>query len=142
MAQRVPSDHPTVETVRARVERHGGRHRLTVPSSVLPNEESVIQVVVDERTRFASVRPIGDEERWLTGLYDTHRSAEEGGDDRLGRWLDENDRQAGSSVEFDIVAEGRTYGIRPPGETAIYRIADAPDAGLAAIARDLEDAEE
>ena len=39
----------------------------------------------------------------------------------------------------DVAEAGFFYGLRAPGEAAVYEVPDRPDDGLAAIARELED---
>ena len=141
MADRLPSDHPSIETVRARVERHGGGKRLAVPEAVLPTDESVVRVVVDEDTRFARLGAGSTDARWIVGLYETSRAAADpsAGTNQLASWLDDHDRSVGSSVEFDVIEPDYCYGLREPGARTVYRGIKRSSTGLDAIARDLSD---
>ena len=141
MADRLPSDHDSVETVRARVERHGGSRRLAIPREAVPDDESLVRVVLDERIRFGRLNEGTEDDRWLVGVFDTTRGASDhgSGQDRLDPWLDENDRSIGSSVEVDVIEPGRRYGLRVPGARTVYTGVERPDAGLDAIARRLAD---
>lgn len=141
MANRLPSDHASIETVRARIERHGGGYRLSVPRSVVPSDETVVRVVLEESVRFARLGRDGTEQRWITGVYGTSRGAREPdiGDDRLPAWLDRIGRDVGTSVELDVIESGERYGLREPGTRTVYAAPDSPADGLASIAADLTD---
>lgn len=141
MADRLPSDHPSIETVRARVERHGGGKRLAVPEAVLPANESVVRVVVDEETRFARLGAGRTDARWIVGLYETSRAAADpsAGTNQLESWLDEHERTVGSSVEVDVIEQDYCYGLREPGTRTVYRGIERSSTGLDAIASDLVD---
>ena len=141
MTDRLPSDHPSIETVRVPVERHGGGLRLAVPTDVIPADETVVRIIVDERTRFASFTRMNGESQWLIGVYDTMKgaSAPSTGTNRLVEWLTDRERGPGSSVEIDVIEPGFLYGLREPGTRTVYQGFERPSASLSAIARDLED---
>lgn len=147
---RLPSDHPSIVTIRATVARHvGSRRRIELDDEPgLPAPEDVARVVVDERTHFARVAAHssdGPGTRWLTALHDSAavaRNPAEGdaapGGARLQAWLDERDRRPGGTVLVDVIEPGYALGLRAPGETVVYPAFERPDEGLAAIARELE----
>jgi hypothetical protein len=124
-----------VETVRASIASAGAldRPKLLAPERTMP--EGVVRVEADETTYHAAVE-VGLE---LRGLYDNARLARTGeGENHLGRWVDAKGLEAGRSALVDVVVEGEQYGLRAPGETAVYRVVDSPDDGLASIAEDLD----
>lgn len=143
MADRIASDHPTIDSIRAEVVRHGGRRRrLKVPASertVVPGD-GVIEVIVDERTCFARCQEIRDQPA-IVGLYDTMAAAKDEvtGSDWLVNWLDDNGHSIGSSVLLDVLQPGKRIGLRSPGDRAVYDVPQSPDNSLAEIARDLSD---
>ncbi len=139
MVDRVPSDHPTVRTIRTEVVRHGGRRRrLELPpdaTEVLP-EDGTIEVRVDDHRRFARCRRVDDRSA-IVGLYETHSGAngDTEGTDGLRDWLDASERPVGSSVLLDIVADGTRIGLRVPGQRVVYESPQTRDDSLADIAR-------
>lgn len=141
MSDRLPSDHPAIETVRAQVRRHGGGRRIEVDAGVLPADD-VVRVILVGKTRYASVdtSPAGTH-RWLTGVYASPRHARTPGSspDLLAGWLDDADVAVGSSVHLDVIEPGFAYGLREAGTRTVYRGVEAPDDSLARIARDAEE---
>lgn len=141
---RIPSDHASIESVRAQVVRHGGgRGRLEIPNGVLPDADGMMRVVIDEEIRFGSiVTNAGEEDDWLTGVYDSPRLARSGsGENALDQWLEDHDRSIGSSVHVDIITHGYAIGLRAPGDRELYPSVESPSSSLDAIARSLEDSE-
>ena len=138
MTDRIPSDHPTVETVRATLSRRGRtRSRLSLPDDDrFPLEP--VRLVLDgdiSHARIESNRAgIG-----IDGAYDNARLARENtGTDRLEEWRASTGIEYGRSVLVDVVEPGFLYGVREPGERAVYTAVESPDESLAAIARDLD----
>lgn len=139
MVDRVPSDHPSIRTVRTEVVRHGGRRRrLELPpdaTEVLP-EDGTIEVLVDDHRRFARCRRV-DDRLAIVGVYETHSAAsgDTEGTDGLRDWLDASERPIGSSVLLDIIEEGTRVGLRVPGQRVVYKSPQTRDDSLADIAR-------
>jgi hypothetical protein len=78
----------------------------------------------------------------VAGAYETPDMARAGdGTDHLGPWLESTGRSAGSTVLLDAIEPGFAYGLREPGERAIYDAVEKPSDSLASIARDLEGGE-
>jgi hypothetical protein len=128
-----------VETVRASIEQAGAlnRPKVVVPEGTMP--EGVVRVEADDSTYHADVQVGLDDEVEIRGLYDNARLARErDGENRLAEWVGEKDLEAGRSALVDVVVDGEQYGLRAPGETAVYRVADAPDDSLASIAEDVD----
>ena len=142
MGERVGSDHPAVTTLRGTLVRRGGTRR---PAVELPDVEcealpadGQVRVVVDGRQRHA---PVGDRggTRAIYGAYDNARLARErSGEDRLAAWVDDRDLDFGRSVLVDVVEDGELYGLRVPGEEAVYEADRGPTDSLRRIAEDLE----
>lgn len=127
------------ETVRASIERDGAldRPKLVVPEGAVP--EGIVRVDAAETTYHAPVEVGlgGDVE--LRGLYDNARLARTGeGENHLAEWVESAGLEAGRSALVDVVLEGEQYGLRAPGDRAVYDVMDEPDDSLASIAEDLD----
>ena len=146
MTDRISSDHPSITTVRATLERHGAtdRPRIAIPpthAEAVPAGE-VVRLVLDERTYHARVdRTFDGEGRQLTGAYDSPTYAREpgSGPNRLAAWVASADLTIGGSVLVDVIEPGFAYGLRKPGATAVYDAIEPPKDSLAAIARSIEE---
>ena len=141
MSDRLPSDHPTVETHRVTVSRHGGGRRIDVSEEVLPIDPPV-RLILEENTRYARVaHPPDGSGSWITGAFASPHLARTGsGDaDELAQWLDDRSIRTGSSLHLDVLEAGFSYGLREAGERVIYRDVSPPARSLADIARSLRD---
>jgi hypothetical protein len=145
VAERVPSDHESITTVRATLERVGRTDR---PKVVLPVDrpmefapDEVVRVVVDGRTCHTQVATDLDGRPELRGAFDSPTLARDpgAGADRLAAWVDDAALEFGGSVLVDVVTDGFEYGLRAPGERTVYEATARPDEGLASIARDVEE---
>ena len=139
MPERLPSDHPSVETVEVTLDSWGRtRSRLSVPADDrFP--AGAVRLVIDGDTRHATIEQAGDGQREVKGAYDNARLAREhGGEDRLEGWRRAVGLDHGRRVALDIVESGFLYGIRKPGERAVYEAVESPNESLASIARDLD----
>ena len=141
--ERISAAHPTVETLRARVERHGGRrHRLVLPAAPsVPEPGTTVRVIFDDGTRFAPITAgRSADERWITAVYRSLAGANAGDDSAnvLSEWLGAADRSPGRTVLVDVLVPEYAFGFRIPGEQRTYPIIDPPDEGLADIAQDLD----
>jgi len=141
MADGVGSDNPSVRTLRGRLERRGGTRRpvVEVPDEErdsLPSEGTV-RLVIDGDQRHAPVVSRG-ETRGFAGAYDNARRARErDGADRLAEWAEREGVEFGRSVLVDVVEAGGVYGLRLPGEEAVYAVEPGPADSLRHIAEDL-----
>ncbi len=134
---RVSSDG--VETVRAEIVESGAldRPKLDVPEGTMP--EGVVRVDADDATYHAPVAVGLDGDVELRGLYDNPRLARDrDGENHLADWVESQGLEAGRTVLVDILVDGTQYGLRAPGDDAVYGVAESPDDDLAAIAEDLD----
>lgn len=142
MGERVASDHPSIVSLRGRLVRRGGTRR---PAVEVPAEDAeqlpagdVVRLLLDGRERWAPVGARG-ETRALFGAFDNARRAREReGSDRLAEWVADRDLAVGRSVVVDVVVAGEVYGLRVPGEDAVYDATSGPADSLRRIAEDLE----
>ncbi len=144
MADRISSDHPSVQTVRATCTATPTGRRLEIPSAdrdAFPTDD-VVRVVIAGDELFAQVeRALTGDDLSIPGVYETPDLAREpsGGNDRLAAWLDETDISTGGSVLVDVVEPEFLYGLRAPGETAFYNAREPPSDSLSSIAKDIQD---
>ena len=139
MTERVASDTPGVEHVEGTVERHGATTRLRVglPTDAPLTAGDVVRLVLDDTEYFT--RPTETTEGIaIVDAAETPALARDpdGDENHLVAWLDDRALAEGRTVHLDVVVEGYRYGLRAPGERAVYD-ATEPDRGLASIARDL-----
>lgn len=141
MPDQVRHDSASVETVDGRLIRRGHSRRLVVelPNDVALTPGSVVRLVLDE-TEFkilpqTSLDGSGIE---IRGAYDTADGARNPGSapNRLEEWIESEELAAGRTVHLDIVTDEFRYGLRAPGEEAIYP-AGRPTSSLQDIAEDL-----
>lgn len=145
MPERVPSDHDAVDTHRATVERVGrtDRHKVVVPEAAadaVPTDE-VVRLDFDDATYHARVEQDLEGVPVFKGAYDTPSLARSPGDgeNHLADWIAGTGVAVGDSVLLDIVTEGFKFGLRAPGERAVYEATEPPSDSLSQIARDLKD---
>lgn len=142
MPDSVPSD--AVDSVRATLERAGrtDRPKITIPDDARETvpEGELVRVSIGDAVYHAQIDLAIDDSLELRGLYDNARLAREAdGGNRLGEWADEKGLDFGRTVHLDLLDQGFFYGLRAPGESAVYHVPDRPDDDLADIASDLED---
>ena len=139
MPERVPSDHPSVETTRATLERRGRtRARLALPDDDrFP--PGPVRLVLGGDTYHAEIERDFAGDRRITGAYDNARLAREReGENRLDEWRTGSEIDLGRSVLVDVVEPGFLYGVREPGERVVYEALESPSESLASIARSLD----
>lgn len=148
----IPSDHDSIRTLRARLDADAtGRLRVALDADApVPTGSGdtgvgadVVRVVLEGTDRYARPREDRGGDRILVpAVYDAPGTARDpGGDavDRLAAWTAAHDRSAGDPVLLDVVESGVRYGLRIPGDRAVYEDRRAVDDSLASIARDLEE---
>ncbi|QLG49273.1 DUF7112 family protein [Natrinema halophilum] len=144
MADRIASDHPSVQTIRSTCTETATGVKLEVPADErdsFPVDE-VVRVVLDGDELFARIeRALTGDELSIPGVYEMPDGARNPSDatDRLTSWIDDHDVPANGSVLIDIVEPEFLYGCRAPGETAYYDAREPPNDSLSEIAKDLEE---
>lgn len=144
MPNRLPHDHPSIDSVRATIERAGSTAH---PKLVLPEEpalfpEGVAHVTIDGQQYHARIDRSFEGVPEIRSIRDNARLARRGKTDavnRLREWFDAGDLGFGRSIHVDIIEPGHQYAIRRPGEQAVYTTIAQPDQSLSAIARELGD---
>lgn len=143
MTDRIPHDDPSVRAVRARLVRAGRTDR---PKIVLPDDETLfpecedpVRVVLGGRSYRAYLDHDFDGVPEIRALRENARMAREGeGENALAAWFRDSSLDFGRSVHVDVIDPGHHYGVRAPGERAVYTTHDAPAESLADIAKDLD----
>ena len=144
MADRIASDHPSVQTVRATCTATATGVSIELPSEdrdAFPVDD-VVRVVLDGEELFARIeRALTGDELSIPGVYETpdHARDPSGGTDRLPEWIDDRGIPTGGSVLIDVVEPDFLYGLREPGATAYYDAYEPPSDSLSEIAKNLED---
>lgn len=141
MADRVPSDHATVETHRVPVESVGrtDRPRVVLPDAVSLAEGDVVRFALDGDRYHAAVDTNLDGDCVVSHVADNARLARErDGENRLAEWLADADVALGGTAHLDVLTEGEEYGLRTPGKRVVYTATGGPDSSLADIANDLD----
>jgi hypothetical protein len=136
---RVAADNPSVETIRATLARAGrtDRPKVALPDSFDVPEGSP-RLVLDDHEYHARIELSLRDEPEIRGAYDNARLARTGeGENRLAEWVAENGLEFGRSVLVDVVLSGQLYGLRAPGDHAVYEVSER-DEGLASIAEEIE----
>lgn len=145
MPDSVSSD--AVDSVRATLARAGrtDRPKVTIPDDArdrFPTEE-VVRLDLGGKTRHARVERALDDTLEFRGAYANARQAREAdGENLLAAWADDAGLDFGRTVHLDVVDEGTAYGLRAPGERAVYTVATSPDDSLADIAKQTQEREE
>ena len=144
MADRIASDHPSVQTVRSTCAETTTGVRLEIPADgreAFPTDE-VVRIVIEGEELFGRVeRALTGDDLSIPGVYETPDGARDpsGATDRLAEWIDEGSVSKGGSVLIDVVEPDFLYGLRAPGETTYYDAYEPPNSSLSDIAKDLED---
>ncbi|OVE85013.1 DUF7112 family protein [Natronolimnobius baerhuensis] len=143
MADRIASDHPSVQTVRATCTETATGVRIELPAEdrdAFPTDE-VVRVAVDRDECFARVeRPLTGDGLSIPGIYETPDTARDpsGGIDLLADWTADHGITPGGSILVDVIEPDFYYGLREPGETNYYDAYEPPSKSLSDIAKGLE----
>ncbi|MFC7070440.1 DUF7112 family protein [Halobaculum lipolyticum] len=144
MSDRLASDAAEVATFRARLARSGGTRLpcLRIPDDADLAAGDEIRLVLDGAQRHATVT--SDAKGLLVrGAYDNRRLMREAatgeGENRLVEWTREHGRAPDDAVDLDEVDPGYLYGLRVPGERAVYTVTKRANSGLQDIADSLYD---
>lgn len=143
MADRIPSDHRSITTVRASIVRRGATNR---PAIELPDDAAdsfpagdVVRIVLDGDEQHGRIEDrMGD--LVIPGVYDAPEFARQPGEasNRLVEWHDQTNLSFGQSVKIDVIEQGFKYGVRKPGDRTVYDATESPDDSLASIAEQTE----
>jgi hypothetical protein len=144
---RVRSD--ALRTIDASLVGHGAidRPAIELPADVDTGEDGavpageVLRLALDGDTRHCRFEAYGGDTR-ATGVFDTPDLVRSPGDgeNRLRERIDAHDLSIGRTVHLDVIEAGFAYGLRAPGESAVYDApSDSPDDSLASIAEGLDD---
>lgn len=143
MPDRVAHDHPTIETLDAKLGRYGGTRRpeIRLPETDAVSVGDVIRIVLDGSEYRTQIERQSDGSPVINGAYETPRLARNPGSaaDALQPWVADRDLDFGRTVHVDVVDPDHKIGLRAPGEAATYETTATPDDSLAAIARDIEE---
>ncbi|GGN18963.1 DUF7112 family protein [Halarchaeum nitratireducens] len=140
MVERVTSEG--VRTVDTVLERYGSTNRpqLRVTDSDAVPVGEVVRLAVDDAEYRTRVAEDASGSAVLRGAFESPRLARTPGEgeNHLRAWLHALDLDYGRTIHLDVVTSDYKYGVRAPGERATYAATEAPDDGLASIARDLD----
>jgi len=143
VSDRVPSDHGTVDSHRVRLATVGrtGRPRIPIPDGLDCAVGDVIRLSLEGDRGHAEVTSDLSGEPEIRGVYANARLARSDGEgeNALAAWVEEYGLLADDPFLIDVLTPGYAYGLRRPGERVVYRAVDPPDAGLADIARGLDE---
>lgn len=139
MSDSVHSD--AVDTVDATLVRAGrtARPKIELPDEAdLPVGETILLVLDGSRCHVQPERAI-DDTLEVRGAYDNARKAREtAGENRLIEWFESRRLDFGRTVHLDVIDAGHAYGLRAPGETAVYEVPKHPDGTLSDIAEEVD----
>jgi hypothetical protein len=141
MTERVPHDADGVPTYDGVVTRQGrtGRYTVRFPTEANLPLETVVRIVLDgSEYRTQAVQPFREDGIEIRGVFDSARETREPqvGDRHLTRWIEAKGVEPGRTVHLDIVVPDYRYGLRVPGQEAVYHPSE-PDSSLRNIAEDL-----
>ncbi|ELZ01502.1 hypothetical protein C482_06999 [Natrialba chahannaoensis JCM 10990] len=144
MADRIASDHPSVQTVRSTCSETATGVQLAIPADDREafTTDDIVRIVLDGDECFAQIeRALVGDDLTIPGVYETPDLARDpsGGTDRLEAWVDDHAIANEGSVLIDIVEPDFLYGLREPGSTAYYDAYEPPSDSLSSIAKDLEE---
>ena len=141
MSERIAHDHPTIETVGARIGRHGGTRRpeIRVETRLECETDTLVRLVLADTEYRARVERTDSESTVFRHAASTPRLARnpDQSENAIVEWVSDRDLTAGRSIHVDIVEPGFRYGLRAPGEKAVYD-SGKPRDSLTDIARGLD----
>lgn len=141
MTDAVRHDAAGISTYDGEITRIGrtGRYGIRFPPETELTQDSVVRIVIDgSEYRTNPIQPFREEGIEIRGVFDSARQAREpqGADGHLNPWIESNELEIGRTVHLDVVVEDFRYGLRAPGETAVYDPSE-PESSLRDIAEDL-----
>ena len=124
MADRVPSDHETIETHRVRLGTVGrtSRPSIDVPDAIEAAAGDVVRLSFGGDEYHARVERGVEGTPQFRAAFDNARLARsDDGEDRLGEWLATADVDPGRSLLLDVLTDGYHYGLREPADRVLGR---------------------
>lgn len=119
------------------------------PKLVLPEDanetttlfpESIVHCVLSGEQYHARIEWNFDGIPEIRSVRDNSRLIREReGENRLHEWFEASNLGFDRSVHVDVIEPGHLYGVRVPGDRAIYTDVPKPNSSLTDIARDLEE---
>jgi hypothetical protein len=140
MSDRLPSDHPAVDSHRVELGTVGATSQpeLLLPPDLTCETGDFVRLVLDGTATHAEVVATMDGKRALRGAHENRRLARsERGPGLLADWLEEYD--PGTTLVLDVLTEGYAYGLREPGERVVYDPVEQPRSSLRDIAEGLDE---
>ncbi len=140
MTDRVPSDHPVVDSHRVELSAVGSTNRpqLVLPAVLSCDAGDLVWLSLAGTGTHAEVVPTLSGETAVRAAYANRKlTRDRTGEDLLGSWLDERGFGPGTTLVLDVLTEGYAYGLREPGARVVYDPVDRPDSSLADIAESL-----
>jgi hypothetical protein len=141
VTDRLPSDHPVVDSHRVELDAVGSTDRpqlLLSGLSCVPGD--LVRLSIEGTLTHAEVVSTLRGDSAIRGAYASRRLVRSGeGTNLLADWLGEHGHGPGSTLVLDVLTEGYAYGLREPGGRVVYEPPEQPDSSLADIADSLDE---
>lgn len=141
MTERIAHDHPTIETIAGTLARRGRttRPEVRVQEDLDVDPDELVRLVLDGREYRAPVARREDGTPVIRRAAPTPSGARDASSatNALLEWVESTGLEIGRTVHVDVVEPGFRYGLRAPGESAVYP-SGRPDESLSAIAENLD----
>lgn len=138
MTDRIAHDHPTVDTREATIERYGGTRRpeIQVEKRLTAEPDTVVRLVLEGSEYRAPLEQTADSRPVFRHAAKTPRLARNPSatENELVTWVRDHELEIGRTVFLDIIESGFKYGLRAPGDEAVYETGKPRDS-LANIAQ-------
>ncbi len=145
MPDRIAHNHPTIRTIPASIGRRGGttRPEVRVDEALEVETGALVRLVLDGSEYRARIVRSTDGTPTIRHAASSPRMARNPAEaaNALGEWIDDRDLSISYRLALDVVEPEFRYGLRAPGETAVYK-SGRPDDSLASIARNIHEERE
>ena len=141
MTDRLPSDHPAVDSHRVELDAVGstGRPQVVLPPVLSCAPGDIVRLSLEgTRTHTEVVSTLRGADAVRRACRNRRLTRTGEGTDLLGEWLDNGGYEPGSTLLLDVLTEGYAYGLREPGARVFYEPTDPPDSSLTDIAESLD----